>query len=116
MNPHAIGLEREKEFAKIFFKHDNWVHQPQRFEFDTKYYRTSYRPDFYDGERDVFIEVAATRQAYHNAKHRYELFRKAYPLIKFEIRTSDGKLLQEKNGRLIWNNAKIFYKENQAVH
>ena len=54
-----------------------------------------YSPDFYDGEMNVFIEVVGTRQAYSENKDKYNLLRKYYPKINFEIRLSDGSLLDE---------------------
>jgi len=90
---------REVEFIKNYFNHKNWVHHPASFHIDND----SYSPDFYDGETNTFIEVAGTRQAYHFNKQKYDLFHKIYPLIKLEVRTPDGELLQENNGRLIWD-------------
>ena len=88
----------ELEFVKNFFNHKNWFFEPTLFRFSGGHYT----PDFYDAERNVFIEVAGTRQAYHANKEKYALFRKTFPLIKFEIRQSDGSLLDETEGRLQW--------------
>ena len=88
----------ELEFVKNFFDHKNWLYEPATFKFNG----THYTPDFYDGERGCFIEVIGTRQAYHLNKAKYALFRKAFPLIKFEIRQSDGSLLGETEGRRQW--------------
>jgi len=82
---------RELEFVKNYFTHKNWVYQPALFRFNGE----KYSPDFYDGERDVFIEVTGTRQAYHQAKKKYKEFKKYYPKINFEIRQPDGSLLDE---------------------
>jgi hypothetical protein len=54
-----------------------------------------YTPDFYDQERNVFIEVSGTKQAYQQSKHKYELFRDLYPNISFEIRKPTGELLND---------------------
>ena len=89
---------REVEFIKNFFSHSDWIHQPAQFRFDG----TSYQPDFYDGYRNVFIEVAGTRQAYQQGKEKYDKFRKHYPKIKFEIRLPDGSLLNEESRNKGW--------------
>ena len=56
-----------------------------------------YSPDFYDCERGVFIEVAGSRQRYHQAKDKYDSFQKYFPSINFEIRKIDGTILDETN-------------------
>ncbi len=82
---------REIKFIKNYFNHTNWIYQPAVFYMeDEKYF-----PDFYDGNTNVFIEVVGTKQAYFQNKHKYELFRKVFPLIKFEVRLSSGELLNE---------------------
>ena len=89
----------EFEFVRSFFnKNTNWVHQPALFYFDGK----KYRPDFYDVERNVFIEVSRTRQAYSKNKHKYDLFRKLYPKLNFEIRKPSGDLLNETSRDKNW--------------
>jgi hypothetical protein len=89
----------EINFIRNFFQHAKWVHQPATFNLNNN---DSYRPDFYDGERNIFIEVAGTRQAFHKNKEKYELFRQIYPLLKLEIRLPGGQELQCINGRYIW--------------
>lgn len=89
---------REIEFIKNFFNHKNWIHQPALFRFNSR----QYSPDFYDGERNVFIEVAGSRQAYHKAKERYSMFRKHFPKIILEIRKTDGDLLNENDWHKNW--------------
>lgn len=86
-------------FIKNYFSHKNLIFHPATFHMGDE----KYQPDFYDGERNCFIEVAGTRQAYHLNKEKYVLFRKTYPQINFEIRTSDGRLLDESEGRLQWS-------------
>lgn len=81
----------EIDFIKTFFSHTNWIHQPGMFRLD----QGKYSPDFYDCERNVFIEVSATKQAYSRNKDKYALFRKSFPKINFEIRKPDGTLLDE---------------------
>jgi len=93
-----IAHAREIEFIKNYFSHPNWVYRPALFRTD----RFKYSPDFYDGERNVFIEVAGTRQAYSANKEKYDAFRAAYPKLNFEIRKSDGTLLNENSRDKNW--------------
>ena len=83
--------KRELEFVKNYFKHSNWIHSPAIFHLDGE----NYSPDFYDGEKNLFIEVSGTRQAYHANKEKYILMRKLFPKINFEIRKVDGTILDE---------------------
>ena len=85
---------REMEFIKQFFKHGQWFYEPCLFRLSNG---TSYQPDFYDGARNVFIEVAGTRQEYSFNKDKYEQFKKDYPLISFEVRGTDGNLIEKYN-------------------
>ena len=91
--------EAEHDFTKNFFSHKNWQYHPAMFRLKD---RMTYTPDFYDGVRNVFIEVIGTKQAYHQNKEKYDLFREIFPLIKLEIRQSDGSLLDETEGRKQW--------------
>ncbi len=81
----------EIDFIKNFFKHKNWIHQPGLFRLDG----VNYSPDFYDVERNIFIEVSATRQAYFFNKEKYQALRKLFPKLGFEIRKPSGELLNE---------------------
>jgi hypothetical protein len=91
---------REMDFVKTFFTHKNWIHHPANFKFNGE----TYTPDFYDGERNVFIEVVGSHQAFHQNKYKYELMEKYYPKISFEIRKYTGNILErDKNGRYIWD-------------
>ena len=72
-------------------KHQNWIAQPAQFSLNG----LRYTPDFYDGERNVFIEVSNTRQAYSANKHKYELLRKLFPKLGFEVRKPSGELLNK---------------------
>jgi len=94
--------EREMEFVRNFFIHNNWIYQPANFKFNGQ----SYAPDFYDIETNMFIEVAGTRQAYHKNKEKYKTFREYYPKINFEIRLPDGSLFDEDSYHKGWNNQK----------
>ena len=101
----------EMDFIKNYFTHDNWIYQPANFRLDG----IKYSPDFYDGKTNTFIEVSGSRQAYHISKNKYELFRKLFPLIKIEIRTPDGDLLQkDSNGIFIWNKHAKMHFNNTA--
>lgn len=95
---HKYENQAEISFVQNYFTHKNWTYHPCTFRLDG----TNYSPDFYDGERNVFIEVSGTRQAYHFNKKKYELFRKTFPKINFEIRKSSGELLNEYS-RKIWD-------------
>ena len=88
----------EVEFVKTFFTHPDWVHKPLRFRLNS----TTYEPDFYDSRTGVFLEVSATRQAYHANKHKYKSFRKLFPTLTLEIRKPNGELIDE-SGRIDWS-------------
>lgn len=81
----------EMEFIKNYFKNNDWIYQPAIFRLKDE----KYTPDFYDQETNVFIEVVGTRQAYNYNKEKYILLRKLYPKILFEIRNSDGELIEK---------------------
>ncbi len=78
----------EIEFSKNFFNHKNWLYHPVIFRLKSG----NYEPDFYDGERNTFIEVVGTKQAFHANFDKYALFIKTFPLINFEIRNSLGEI------------------------
>lgn len=88
----------EIEFIKSFFSHTNWLHHPALFRLGG----VNYSPDFYDGERNIFIEVSGTRQAYHFNKDKYILFRKLFPKLNFEVRKPSGELLNEDSRDKEW--------------
>jgi hypothetical protein len=94
----TIENEGEVNFIKNFFTHKNWIHHPATFHFNG----SKYQPDFYDRERNVFIEVVGTRQAYHLNKDKYEEFRKYYSAINFELRRPSGEVLSETE-RMQWD-------------
>jgi len=93
-----IHHEREMEFVKNYFTHSNWIPQPARFRFNNSHYE----PDFYDVEKDVWIEVAGSRQRYHAMKPTYDLFRQMFPHLNFEIRKPTGELLNEDSRDKNW--------------
>lgn len=86
----ALG---EISFIKNYFTHPNWTYEPCHFKLNG----FSYTPDFYDAERGVFIEVIATRQAFHSNKHKYEAFAETYPGLTLEIRLPNGEILDPDN-------------------
>lgn len=106
MNP------REVEFVKNYFTHKNWIHHPATFNLNY----TAYTPDFYDGENNVFIEMVGTRQAYHRNKDKYISFEKVFPLIKLEIRKTNGEPLKIKNNYISWVDPKTYdYQLFEAI-
>ena len=91
--------KREMDFIRNYFNHQNWMYQPAMFYLNGE----RYTPDFYDRERNVFIEVAGSRQAYEQNKGKYALMKKVFPEIKFEIRTPDGAEIKvDGNLRVVW--------------
>lgn len=88
----------ELEFIKNYFRHFNWIPQPASFSLNGH----KYTPDFYDGERNVFIEVSRTRQAYSANSRKYKLFRELFPKLRFEIRKPSGELLTEDSREKEW--------------
>ena len=88
------GWKNEMEFIKIFFNHKNWIYEPAMF----KSNGFRYTPDFYDGERNVFIEVAGTRQAFSDNKEKYIQFREIFPKITLEVRNTKGTLIDIEKG------------------
>jgi hypothetical protein len=85
-------------FVQNYFTHKNWSFHPATFHMGG----AKYSPDFYDAERNCFIEVVGTRQAYHLNKEKYELFKQTFPGLNFEIRTSDGRIVNEDVDRIEW--------------
>lgn len=84
-----IRHRREVEFIKNFFVHKNWIYHPAIFRMDEE----NYEPDFYDGKRNVFIEVSGTKQAFSKNKEKYQRFIAIYPAIEFELRYHTGELI-----------------------
>lgn len=88
----------EIEFIKNFYNHNNWYHEPITFRLDD----TTYTPDFYEPERNVFIEVIGSRQAYHENKHKYKKLAKKYPFVKLEFRCADGEKVELSDKKIKW--------------
>lgn len=79
----------ELEFTRNYFRHNNWYYHPAIFRLG----EFRYEPDFYDNEKNVFIEVVGTKQAYSQNYEKYLEFVKQFPHLKFEIRNVNGELL-----------------------
>jgi len=84
--------EAEIIFIAEFFKHRNWIHHPALFNLGGN---IRYTPDFYDGTRNVFIEVVGSRQAFHQNRDKYRLFVEKFPKLSFEIRDRWGAIYRE---------------------
>ena len=93
-----INHESEMEFAKNFFNHKNWLYHPVVFRLND----TTYEPDFYDGKRNVFIEIAGTRQAFHANKKKYIDFTNIFKKLKFEVRKPSGELINVNDDKFNW--------------
>lgn len=89
MKIETIRNRREKIFAQLFFDNGNWISQPRTFVFSDG---TKYTPDFYDVDRDVYIEVVGTRQAYSLNKDKYAKMAKEFEAFGFECRRFTGEL------------------------
>lgn len=81
---------REKEFIELLDKNKRpWIYQARRF----KLSKTTYTPDFYLPEEDLYIEVVGTSQAYRANKEKIAEFKKLYPQVKFVILDYKGNAL-----------------------
>lgn len=87
-----IAVVSEVEFAKRYFTHKNWICQPATFRLNIN---TTYRPDFYDGVRNVFIEVSSCLGAFTQSYIKVSKVRQVFPAIKFEFRNILGELIDE---------------------
>lgn len=92
---------REKEFFNVYFANRECI-RPGFFPLDHDGF-TKYFPDFYDPERDVYIEVAGTHQAYNSNRDKYKTFQSQYDDLNFEFRRHTVELLEfHKSGRVKW--------------
>lgn len=85
-----IRNSREREFAAVFFDHDEWEHQPGPYHLSVG---GTYTPDFKDLRRGCLIEVVGSRQAHSFNRCKYEFFKKESPM-PLELRTPDGELYE----------------------
>jgi hypothetical protein len=99
----------EVHFIKNFFNHTNWKYQPVVFYLSDG---TKYTPDFYDAERNVFIEVASTRQAYHENHKKYELFKLEFSKILLEVRDPLGRMVEKLEYGEKWD-FQLYHKQTQ---
>ena len=97
MNTHP-DTTSEIKFIQNYFDHNLWVYHPAMFYLDG----LRYTPDFYDKKNNVFIEVSATRQAYHKNKFKYELMRKQFPGIILEVRDPIGNIIDDADSGQKW--------------
>ncbi len=102
INNVRITYYSELDFIKNFFKHTEWIYHPATFRLNG----TTYQPDFYDGKRNVFIEVSASSGAFYNNREKYLEMKKTFPKITFEIRQVNGDLIDlEAERQHIHNNS-----------
>lgn len=81
--------DSEKQFAHYLKSQGKtWLYEPRRF----KLKATTYKPDFYCPENDIYYEVVGTRQAIWRAKNKIIEFKKSYPNIKFKIVKPNGEM------------------------
>ena len=79
---------RERLFAKLLTEQGRkWEYPAQRFQLKN----TTYRPDFFLPDENLYIEVVGTRQAYHANKHKIAEMKETYPNIRFVVMNVDGK-------------------------
>lgn len=89
MNGKLIFEPREAVFAENFFTHSNWRPQPGMLKLSDG---SAYYPDFYDGERDVYIEVVGSRQAFYANQYKYSRVMEEFPEITLEFRKPSGEI------------------------
>jgi len=110
---YRVGLEREFQFVRNFFDHKEWIRHPALFYLDDDM-RDRYTPDFYDAKRQVFIEVAATRQAWNQRKPILKKAIDRFPTIKFEARSIEGEFIPL-DGRVEWNGAEASLNRDKEI-
>lgn len=86
---NKVENRAEVEFIKNYFTHNNWIFHPGCFRLND----VLYHPDFYDGERNIFIEVSGTQSAFYVNRAKYNEFLKMFPKINFEVRTEKGTVI-----------------------
>jgi hypothetical protein len=94
-HPFLFIHRGELEFVKNYFDHRDWQYQPAMFKFNVNGEEESYTPDFYDAKKDIWIEVVTTRQAWFQAKSKWERWRSAFPKLQAEVRNPYGNLLSD---------------------
>ncbi|HET9530274.1 MAG TPA: hypothetical protein VFQ92_07980 [Blastocatellia bacterium] len=100
--PMSFAHASEEEFARILdFYHINWEYEPRTFaiEWDAEgNVVSSFTPDFYLPDHDLYIELTTLKQALVTRKNRkVKLLRTLYPEVKVKVLyASDYKKLIEK--------------------
>ena len=85
--------DREKQFADLLTKQGRkWEYPSRKFQMG----KTSYRPDFFLPDEDIYIEVVGTRQAYFANKEKIAKFRELYPNVKLFIYDHKGEVFPPK--------------------
>ena len=73
---------KEKQFAELLNKQKRkWEYPCQRFDLGN----TTYQPDFYLPNEDLYIEVVGTKNAYSANREKILKFKRKYPHIKFVV-------------------------------
>lgn len=97
-----IKYKRERIFAETFFDHNNWTYQPGPYQVEINGKLRKFTPDFWDGERDILIEVVGSRQAFNYNKAKYQAFKQMHP--NFEVRYFENQNL------INFTNPRVEYK------
>ncbi len=72
----------ERRFANLLTQSKRkWRYSKKRFKVDN----TTYQPDFYLPNENLYIEVVGTIQAYRANQKKIERFKQLYPHIKFIV-------------------------------
>ena len=80
---------REAQFADFLTSQNlAWAFEPIRF----KVGKSTYLPDFYCPDNDIFYEVVGTNSTYHQNKEKVKRFIRIYPHINFKYVHPDGSL------------------------
>lgn len=85
--PYLIPHEAERHYArKLCREKKEYVYQPT-----VELSIGVFHPDFYLIADDVYIEIVGTRQAYHIAKRKIQIFHREYGEDKLLVLKGDGK-------------------------
>lgn len=97
------GVRSEIYFAKLYFDHKNWLYQSVTFRLD---FNETYRPDFYDVQNNVYIELSSSESAFSRSLYKVKKARLLFPYYKFEFRKINGELIDE-NKKIKWDNIAV---------
>jgi hypothetical protein len=70
--------------------------------------KTTYTPDFYLPDEDLYIELSTDIRLYQHNEHKYKEFRRLYPQLNFIIVDMDFNLLPKRK--------RSIYSEKECVH